>query len=91
MEYTTPEWTLDCHGKQDMDGPIVELSTRFYPENYQRNHKCSTIALILVADVEVARAEFEADTETEVKRLTEEWALATAQRIAAVVKAMLSS
>lgn len=91
MEYTPPEWTLDCQGKQDMDGPIVELSTRFYPETYQRNRRCSTIASIYIGDERVAEAEFEADSETEVKRLTEEWALATGRRIAAVVKAMLSS
>lgn len=24
-------WTLDCQGKQDLDGPILELSTRYWP------------------------------------------------------------
>jgi hypothetical protein len=25
------EWTQDCQGKQDFDGPIISVSTRYYP------------------------------------------------------------
>lgn len=25
------EWTDDCNGKKDYDGPIVEVSTRYWP------------------------------------------------------------
>jgi hypothetical protein len=24
-------WTHDCNGKQDFDGPIIEISTRYWP------------------------------------------------------------
>lgn len=25
------KWTPDCQGKQDFDGPLLSISTRFYP------------------------------------------------------------
>lgn len=27
------EWTNDCSGKKDFDGPIVSISTRYWPAN----------------------------------------------------------
>jgi hypothetical protein len=27
----TPKWTLDCQGKQDYDGRLVTISTRYWP------------------------------------------------------------
>lgn len=91
MTYQTPPWTLDCQGKQDMDGDLVQLSTRFYPGEYQRNGWCSTIASIYVGDERVAEAEFEAPTESEVKVLTEAWAREAAGRIETAVKALFAS
>lgn len=28
----TAEWTHDCNGKQDLDFPILQASTRYYPD-----------------------------------------------------------
>ncbi len=27
-------WTPDCQGKQDFDGPIIEINTRYWPESW---------------------------------------------------------
>lgn len=28
-------WTQDCHGKQDFDIPVIQVSCRMYPPHYQ--------------------------------------------------------
>lgn len=86
-DYQTPEWTLDCQGKQDMDDVIVQLSTRFYPGRYQRNGWYSTIASIYLGSEQVAESQFEAPSEAEVKRLTERWAADAVGRVATAVRA----
>lgn len=91
MEYQTPEWTMDCQGKQDMDDDLVQLSMRFYPGSYQQNGWCSTVASIYVGDERVAEAEFEAPTEAEVKALTERWALQAVARTIQAVKSAFAS
>lgn len=34
MKHLYPDivWTADCQGKMDYDGPIIDVSTRFWPE-----------------------------------------------------------
>lgn len=31
-------WTNDCQGKQDFDGPLLSVSTRYYPGPANKNH-----------------------------------------------------
>jgi hypothetical protein len=77
-------WTPDCQGKQDYDGRLLDISTRYWPSGYQRNGKPSAKAAIRLMFGEpdengygdsVAWREqgFEADTEAEVKALVEVW------------------
>lgn len=80
-----PSWTMDCQGKQDMDGDIVRLSVRYYPGNYREDGRPSTIASITVGIDDLMEAEFDAPTEAEVKALTEDWAKQQIARIKAAI------
>ena len=31
-QINTRKWALDCGGKQDLDMPILQISTRYYPD-----------------------------------------------------------
>lgn len=31
MKNVNAEWTDDCQGKRDYDGPVISISSRFYP------------------------------------------------------------
>ena len=81
----TAKWTPDCNGKQDYDGRLLSISTRYWPAWKSSDNRPSANAAIHVdhgiphpeeefADYSVlAEAEFSADTETEVKAQVEEW------------------
>lgn len=84
-----PDWTLDCQGKQDWDGALVELSTRYWPGNYQLNGKVSTKCSILLAGETLVSKEFEADSELQVKAMTEAWARAQLDEIVQVLRSHL--
>lgn len=81
-----PAWTLDCQGKQDWDGVLVELSTRYWPSNYQSNGKVSTNCSILLAGEPLVSKEFEADTESQVKAITEAWGRGRLDEIVQVLR-----
>lgn len=73
------KWTPDCQGKQDYDGHIISISTRYWPGNYQSNGKISATSSIILRynedDYEyLAEKDFEGDSEAEVKSSVEEWA-----------------
>ncbi len=74
------EWTLDCQGKQDYDGEIISISTRYWPSNYQSNKKVSAKCSLHLnfkdypEYIELVSQEFEGDTEAEVKFKVEQFA-----------------
>lgn len=105
-------WTDDCMGKQDYDGAVISISTRYWPRgggyfavnngpegvsfeddaSRPRIRPSAHSSLVLnFGDKEaqdyltIAAAEFEGDTEDDVKRAVESWALGMMER---VVKAM---
>jgi hypothetical protein len=81
----TAKWTPDCNGKQDFDGPLLTISTRYWPAWKSSDNRPSASAAIVVnhgiphpeeewADYStLAEADFAADTETEVKAQVEAW------------------
>lgn len=81
------EWTQDCSQKQDYDGSIISLSTRFWPPRYQSNAKFSAKSSIHLdfknypEYLELISKEFEGDTEAEVKFKVEQWAQEQYERI----------
>jgi len=94
------EWTHDCQGKQDYDADLVQLSTRYWPrgggfwalnngvieDNDARPEiKPAATASILVQGEKWVSADFEGETEAEVKAQVEQWAAAQWARIAAAL------
>lgn len=85
-----PVWVHDCQGKQDYDAEVIRLSCRFYPrgggfsilssgtwsENEDRPEiRPSAIAHILWGEIdELSKAEFEGESEADVKAQVENWA-----------------
>ena len=78
-------WENDCQRKQDYDGDLIRLSTRYYPWTYQKNWYCSAHSAIVFNHGEpdeygtwdynvLVEKTFEAPTEEEVKKMVEEWA-----------------
>lgn len=83
---TTPaaRWTQDCNGKQDYDGQVLSISTRYWPAWKSSDNKPSAHAAIHInhgepdedgyGDYTVWRdQDFTADTENGVKVLVEDW------------------
>lgn len=85
---TTPQpcarWTSDVGGKQDYDGRLLDISTRYWPAWKSSNGMPSARASILIRHGEPdeygygdystwREQEFEAPTEAEVKVLVEAW------------------
>ena len=94
------EWTNDCSGKKDYDGDVVRVSSRYWPrgggflvfgtngleDNDARPEiKPSAKSHILLGDEELATAEFEGETEAEVKAQVEAW---VTEKIACIESAM---
>ena len=104
-------WTLDCQGKQDYDGNIVTISTRYWPrgggfstydnetgEWRGNEHRpdlwpSAHAALHLKYRkaegyddyVILVEAEFEGETETEVKAQVERWVKSQYDKVAALM------
>lgn len=83
-----PEWTPDCQGKWDYDGPLVRVSSRYWPRgggfsvlrngefvtNENQDIRPSAHSTIVIGADEVwAEHEFEGDTEAQVKAEVERW------------------
>jgi len=81
-------WTNDCGGKKNYDGPLVSVSSRFWPQgggflifnngqfedNETRPHiKPSANSTIYIGEKEVVSMDFEAETEKEVMDSVESW------------------
>jgi hypothetical protein len=80
ITYVAPsfEWTDDCQGKKDYDGPLLSVSTRYWPPSYSRDGQHSASASILWGDpateyTTIAEHEFFGDTLDEVKQFVEAW------------------
>ena len=80
-------WTLDCQQKQDFDFPIINVSTRYWPDH-------TAMPSIYIGDV-LGGFELKPETyitgnsETECKYNTEQWIKAEVKKILTVLKAEL--
>lgn len=78
-------WTSDVGGKQDFDGPLLSISTRYWPGWKSSDNRPSAHASLLIdyggMDAEgnpresttLSEAEFSGDTELEVRAQVEDW------------------
>lgn len=103
-------WSYDRQGKQDLDGPILSLSTRYRPRGggyhtayfmpseppiWEGNEtrpeiKPSAKATIVYRGIDLTSAEFEAETEEEVKAQIEKWAGDQLERIDQAVRTLFN-
>lgn len=95
-------WTDDCQGKQDYDGRLLGISTRYWPGRYQTNGWPSAKASIVLhhgepdsdghgATTPWRVAEFEAPTEAEVKAQVEAWVWERFNEVCQILKISPSS
>jgi hypothetical protein len=89
-DYEVPTWRFDCGFKLDFDGPIVRVSSRFYPPKSNYGPKWDGTVAITVADKEVIEKGFEFDTldqlRAEVEAYVDEQTRRIHERIAAMFK-----
>lgn len=69
------KWELDCQAKQDFDIPLIEVSTRYYPDFTAY----PSIVLFVAGNrhgsyITLARTEIKGKSESEVKAGVEQWA-----------------
>ena len=100
------EWTDDCSGKKDYDADVVRVSSRYWPrgggflefgpdgfkDNAERPEiKPSAKSHILLGDEELASAEFEGESEAEVKAQVEAWVAGQVARIEDAMRAAFTT
>lgn len=66
-------WVSDCQGKQDYDGSLVSVSSRYWPPNYRQDGLHSAESIVYVGKSEAVRQEFTDSTEAGVKLKVEAW------------------
>ena len=85
------DWTDDCQGKKDYDGDIIVLTTRYWPIRYMGTKHSATAKIAIRSKnfntnyTSLVRAEFEGDTEEEVKTAVEKWAEQKYQEVIAIL------
>lgn len=76
-----PRWTQDCQGKQDFDGALLSVLTRYWPTNYRADKLHSAKGVLLLLGEEIAEYETAARTEFEVKSMIESWVVEVVQHV----------
>ena len=71
QDYQCPEWSFDCGFKLDFDGPILSLSSRFYPPKTHYGPMWDGDVTIYLFGEEISRKPFKANTIDELKELLE--------------------
>ena len=72
-EFQEPRWRFDCGFKLDFDGPVVSVSSRFYPPKKYYGSKWDGIVYVFALDNQVCEKEFEADSLEELHKQVEEF------------------
>lgn len=78
-------WRNDCQGKKDYDGRLVEVSTRYWPPNYDAHGQHTAHSSILLGGMAVTDRNFTAPTIAECKRQVEQWVASQIQILEAAV------
>jgi len=79
IEFHEPKWAFDCGFKLDFDGPILDVSSRFYPPKTHYGPKWDGTVTILLLGKETHKESFKCETldqlkiavETFIKKFTE--------------------
>lgn len=84
-EFNQPKWNWDCNFKLDFDGPLLSLSSRFYPPHYNKRGGWEGSVKILFMGTPILKKEFNCSTleqlHKEVEAFTAHYASAIKPRI----------
>lgn len=72
-EGEVPWWSFDCGFKLDFDGPLVEVSSRFYPPTTHYGPKWDGTVTIFVLGKRFIEQEFECDSLDELREQVESY------------------
>lgn len=80
-EYGEPKWEFDCGFKLDFDGPLVRVSSRFYPPKTHYGSTWDGTVTIFILDKEVEEKKFDCPTLDELKTQVEEYVKSFAAKL----------
>jgi len=72
-EFYEPLWGSDCSFKTDFDGPIIHISSRFYPPAEHYGPKWDGTCCIYFLSKEICSKDFKCDTIDELKKEVEKY------------------
>lgn len=72
-KFHEPKWSFDCGFKLNFDGPILDVSSRFYPPKTHYGPKWDGTVEILLLGKTIHKKSFECDTIDQLKDAVEEF------------------
>lgn len=68
-----PKWKFACGFKLDFDGPLIQVSSRFYPPHPHDPNWTGVASLILGSNTTIAEKYFDCETRIELVREVHAW------------------
>lgn len=81
-----PYWRFDCGFKLDYDGPLITVSSRFYPPKNHYGPKWDGGVTIFLLKEEISQKEFEAPDIFELERQVREYVDGVVKKLKEVIK-----
>lgn len=72
-DYAEPQWKWDCNFKLDFDGPLLRISSRFYPPHKNKHDGWEGTVCVVLIEKEIEEKEFIAPNLDDLKRQVEEY------------------
>ncbi len=72
-EFREPIWKFDCGLKLDFDGPLISVSSRFYPPKTHNGDKWEGDVTICILTKEVCKKNFKCSSLDELKNKVEDF------------------
>ncbi len=70
-EFNEPQWKFDCGKKLDFDGPLLSISSRFYPPPYNTHEGWQGQVTLFAVEQEICSKEFKCLTLNELRTQVE--------------------
>jgi hypothetical protein len=81
-----PKWRFDCGFKLDYDGPMLSVSSRFYPPKTHYGATWDGRVTVRLLDKEIAEKKFDCATLDELKKQVDNYINGFIEKIEAVLK-----
>ncbi len=80
-KFQEPIWEFDCGFKLDFDGPLISVSSRFYPPKTHYGDKWDGTVTLCILKKEVCEKKFECSSLDELKNKVEDFIKEVASKI----------